>query len=120
MPTGRRRNKVSCGDEGALPPHPPSLALGGLVSSKSATRARSQHASHLQQSAKERDTSLRHDRPSGLRSKRSRESLGRRAIFQEEPEQMPGPRARIRKVGRSGGLNPSRMEHVNSTSEIFV
>jgi transposase len=33
---------------------------------------------------------------------------------------MPGPRARIRKAGRSGVLNPSRKEHVNSTREIFV
>ena len=33
---------------------------------------------------------------------------------------MPGPRARIRKAGCSGVLNPSRKEHVNSTREIFV
>lgn len=33
---------------------------------------------------------------------------------------MRGPRARIRKAGRSGVLTPSRKEPVNSTKEIFV
>jgi len=68
----------------------------------------------------EAEKNQRSGRSSSLGSSRSRESVGRRADFGNELEQMRGPRARIRKEELRPSVRPPTAKEVRVQVELFV